>query len=308
MMQKSILKRGARWFAFAFAMFLLGSQTTQASFLLGGNTHPEFTTNGSVNGYINFAVYSLGGPGSSAGDSYGTGVAGADSYLAQAGFFNGGTPTATPPATLPAYVYFFQILNTATDVGGGASPPISSATVQVGGTIGGFGTLSGPLAGPPGGGAPITSGIGIGAVYNGPGSPDGPLTGGNAGGTLITFGPPAAAGNQSGATFTTSSPGVNLGIVATNDNTTLLTPTSLQANFAPFGSIATSGRSYVFGYTSNLAPAALGNGSLQDDGTSAVGTIPLAAVPEPASIAMAAMALPLSLIYLRRRTRGTMAS
>jgi hypothetical protein len=303
MLRKSILKRGARWLAFAFALALLGSETAQASFIIGGNTHPEFTTPGSVNGYINFAVYSLGGPGSTATDSYGTGVAGANYYLAQAGFFNGGTPQATPPATLPAYIYFFQVLNTATDVGGGASPPISSATVQVAGTIGGYGTLSGPLAGG-GGGAPIPSGVGVGAVYNGT-----PLQGGDAGGTLVTFGSPAAAGNPSSTVTTTSTPSASLGIVATNDNTTLLTPTSLQANFAPFGSIAASGRSYVFGYTSNLPPALLGFGSIQDDGTSAVGTIPLpTAVPEPLSIVMVAMALPLGFVNLRRRVRGTTAS
>jgi len=285
----------------------------QAAFILGGNTHPEFPgTNpsdgiGNVNGYINFAVYGQGG--GVAGDTYGTGVANADAILAAAGFFNGGVPQAAPPAVLPGFVYFFQVLNAATnDVGGGPAPPISSATIVTAGTIAGFGTLASTATQPlPG----IPIGTGVGAAYlgvdlKGGNLPPNPVTG------VWTFGPPAPAGNQSPAVVVLGGATASLGVIATNGATSQLTPTSLQENFAPFGSIAASGRSYVFGYTTNLPPNSFTTGSIQDHGTSAVGTVPLptpvTGVPEPSTILMVATALPLALVYLRRRKRGTLAA
>jgi len=282
----------------------------QAAFILGGNTHPEFPgTNpsdgiGNVNGYINFAVFGQGG--GSPGDTYGTGTAGADFYLAQAGFFNGGVPQAAPPAVLPGFIYVFQVTNARTnDVGGGPAPPISSATVVTAGVISGFGTLAGPLAGG-GGGGPIPAGFGIGGAFAG-----NPLNGGNVGDPgFQQLGAPAPPGNQSG--FVLSGAPLGVTVVATNSNTTQLTPTSLQANFAPFGSIAAGGRSYIFGYSTNLPPTMGTTGSIQDHGTSAVGTVPLptpvVGVPEPSTILMVATALPLALVYLRRRNRGTLAA
>jgi len=313
MLRKLSLVRGAKGLAFALALALplLGSGSARAGFLVGGNTHPEFPGTqidgiGNVNGYINFVVYGQGGGAPGASDTYGTGVTGADFYLAQAGFFSPtGASLPAPPGSLPNYLYVFQVLNGATnDTGGGPAPPISSTTVVTAGTIGGFGTLAGPLAGG-GGGGPIPGGVGIGGTYLGI-----PLHGDSPPG-LWTFGPPAPAGNQSPASLVAVAPGVNLAIVATNSNTTQLTPTSLQANFAPFGSIPTGGLSYAFGYTTNLPPTSFTTGSIQDHGTSAVGTVPLPAaapVPEPSTIVMIATALPLGLVYLRRRIRGTITS
>lgn len=314
MLQRTTLVCGLRWVSLALALALLGSVPAQAAFILGGNTHPEFPgTNsndgiGNVNGFINFAVYGQGG-GGGAGDTYGTGVANADTILAAAGFFNGGVPQAAPPAVLPGFIYLFQVLNARTnDVGGGPAPPISSATLDIAGTISGFGTLASTPSQPlPG----IPIGFGVGLEFNGVF-----LQGGNIGDPgMRTFGPPAPAGNQSPAVIVVGGASAGLSVIATNNGiTTLLTSTSLQENFAPFGSIAASGRSYLFGYSTSLPPNSFTTGSLQDHGTSAVGTVPLpggqgpSPVPEPSTILMVSSALPLALAYLRRRNRGTLGS
>jgi hypothetical protein len=254
--------------ALAVGLLALGALNAQAALIpdVSGNTQPVFNSSSptGVAGFINFAVFNTvdGTP----TDSFDTGVPNANAILLAAGF----NPNA-------AYLYLFQVTNRLPNpLTGGAAPEISTATVHVtSGSVDGFGTLAG-----------------IGAEYNG-----NALHGGDPG---VTFGPPAAAGNQSpavtgvsGASASFTTPGLTTATV------TLQTPTSLLANFAPDGTIPAGGQSDIWGYTSNLPPT-LSTGSLQDDGTSAVGTIP-STVPEPSSIVMLASAVSVGAVLLLRR-------
>ena len=81
---------------------------------------------------------------------------------------------------------------------------------------------------------------------------------------------------------------------------------SLQMNFAPspFGNgiLAPGATSVLLGYTSNIAPTNLTGTSINAGASSATGTIPLASpVPEPATVAMLATAIPFGILYLKRR-------
>jgi len=261
--------------ALAVGLLALGALNAQAGLVtdFAGNTQPVFTNLAGnptgVAGFINFAVFDK--TGGTPGDSFDTGVPGADAILSGAGFH----PSDN-------YLYLFQVTNRLTNpLTGGPAPPISTSTEHItSGSVDGFGSLAG-----------------VGANFNGT-----PLQGGNPG---VTFGTPAPAGNQSPAVTGVSGASASFGIVATTATVTLQTPTSLLANFTPDGTILAGGRSDIFGYTSNLPPA-LTTGSLQDDGTSAVGTIP-GAVPEPSSIVMlapAAVSVGAVLLLRRRAKRG----
>jgi len=81
---------------------------------------------------------------------------------------------------------------------------------------------------------------------------------------------------------------------------------SLQMNFAPppfgNGTLSPGSTSVLMGYTSNIAPTNLTGTSINAGASSATGTIPLASpVPEPATVAMLATAIPFGLLYLKRR-------
>jgi hypothetical protein len=263
-----------RWMPLALAAVVLGSASAQASLItdFAGNTQPVFTNAAGspvgVAGFINFAVFDR--TGGTSGDSFNTGVTNADTILSTAGFHPN-----------DAFLYLFQVTNHLTNpLTSGPAPPISTTTVSVvRSNVDGFGSL-----------------VGIGAAFNGT-----PLNGGDPG---TTFGPPAAAGNQSPAVIGVSGASASFGTVVTTATVTLPTPTSLLADFVPAGSILAGGRSDIFGYTSNFAPA-LTTGSLQDDGTSAVGTVPSNVIPEPSSIVMIATAVPVgAVLLLRRRAKG----
>jgi hypothetical protein len=273
--------------ALAVDLLALGALNAQAELIpaFSGNTEPVFTNAAGspigVAGFINFAVYNT--VGGTPTDSFGTGVTNANALLSAAGF----NPSAS-------YLYLFQVTNELTNpLTFGAAPPISTATVHVApGSVDGFGSAGPPAL------TPIIGPNSIGAAYNGT-----PLAGGNPG---VTFGPPASPGNPSSAVTGVSGASATFTTTLTPATVTLETPTSLLANFAPAGSILAGGESNIFGYTSNLAPA-FTTGSLQDDGTSAVGTIPGAAVPEPSSIVMiasAAVSVGAVLLLRRRAKRG----
>jgi hypothetical protein len=257
--------------ALAVGLLTLGALNAQAGLVtdFAGNTQPVFTNAvGSptgVAGFINFAVFDR--TGGTPGDSFDTGVPNADAILSGAGFHPN-----------DAYLYLFQVTNRLTNpLTGGAAPPISTSTVHVtSGGVDGFGSLAG-----------------IGAAFNGT-----PLKGGDPG---VTFGPPAPAGNQSFPPTTgVSGASASFTTTLTTASVTEPTPTSLLASFVAAGTILAGGQSAIFGYTSNLPPA-FTTGSLQDDGTSAVGTIPGAAVPEPSSIVMLASAVSVGAVLLLRR-------
>ena len=266
--------------ALAVGLLALGALNAQAGLVtdFAGNTQPVFTNAvGSptgVAGFINFAVFNTAG--GTPGDSFGTGVTvpgtTANAILSAAGF-----------DTNAAFLYLFQVTNRLTNpLTGGTAPPISTSTVHVtSGSVDGFGSLAG-----------------IGAAFNGT-----PLKGGDPG---VTFGSPAPAGNQSFPPTTgVSGASASFTTTLTTASVTLETPTSLFANFAPDGTILAGGQSDIWGYTSNLPPAST-TGSLQDDGTSAVGTIP-GTVPEPSSIVMiasAAVSVGAVLLLRRRAKRG----
>jgi hypothetical protein len=70
----------------------------------GGNTQPSITAGGSTTqGFINFAVFNT--VGGTAGDHYGTGLAGIDATLAAAGF-----------STTSGFLYLFQDANVGVDI------------------------------------------------------------------------------------------------------------------------------------------------------------------------------------------------
>lgn len=271
-----------RWMPLALAAVVLGSSSAQAALITGfaGNTQPVFTnaTNSptGVAGFINFAVYNRTG-GTPGIDSFGTGAGGilppgttVDSFLQAAGFHPNDN-----------FLYLYQVTNHLTNpITGGSAPALSTSTVHVNsGTVDGFGSLPG-----------------VGAAFNGTA-----LRGGDPG---VTFGPPAVAGNQSFPPITGVS-GASASFLSTLTTATvsLQTPTSLLADFAP-GSIPAGGQSDIFGYTSNLPPT-FTTGSIQDNGTSAVGTVPAAAIPEPSSIVIIATAVPVgAVLLLRRRAKG----
>jgi len=262
--------------ALAVGLLALGALNAQAGLVtdFAGNTQPVFTNLAGnptgVAGFINFAVFDR--TGGTPGDSFATGVPNADNILSAAGFHPN-----------DAYLYLFQVTDRLTNpLTGGPAPPISTSTEHVtSGGVDGFGSLAG-----------------IGAKFNGA-----LLQGGDPG---VTFGTPAAAGNTSPAVTGVSGASGSVGTSGlTTASVSLLTPTSLLANFLqPDGLvIPAGGQSDIFGYTSNLPPA-FTTGSLQDDGTSAVGTIP-GAVPEPSSIVMIATAAVSvgAVLSLRRRAK-----
>lgn len=281
---RSVLKRqlGLGGLSLALAAVVLGSSPSQASLLtdFSGNTQPV-VVNGAA-GYINFVVYDQ--TGSLPGDIYGTGVAGADTILNAAGI-------STAPGN---FLYLFEVANHATNLNtNGAvipAPPLSSATVRIDqSTL----TSDGVLA------------SGIVATYLG-----NPLTGGDPG-TAVTFGPTGPAVNSTSGSPANASVGIvtganiSFGGATTATSIGTVTPTSLQANFAP-GDIPASGISQIFGYTSSRPPD-YATGSIQDGGTASNGTVPGnigTVVPEPGTIAMIASALPVgAVIFLRRRAK-----
>ena len=68
------------------------------------------------------------------------------------------------------------------------------------------------------------------------------------------------------------------------------------------GSLLPGGVSVLLGYTSNFAPTNSFGTSVQAGASSATGTIPGASpLPEPATVAMFATAIPFGLLYLKRR-------
>jgi len=95
------------------------------------------------------------------------------------------------------------------------------------------------------------------------------------------IGGPAPAGNPSGTLFgaKTSFIGAVAGLVSPTSVASGVS--SVQANFAtPTG---LTGTSSLWGYTASTPPV-LGPTSIQDGGLSVIGTVPLPAIPEPATL------------------------
>lgn len=113
-----------RWCAVAttLAAVLCTQGAARADLMTGfaGNTQPQIN---STQGYLNFAVFDTAG--GTAGDHYGTGLAGIDAALAAGGF-----------SVTSSYLYLFQTVN--------EGPDIASSSVNVSaGSVTGFGALSG---------------------------------------------------------------------------------------------------------------------------------------------------------------------
>jgi hypothetical protein len=111
---------------FVLAAFALPLGSARADFVagFGGNTQPEIADGGgTTQGFINFAVFNT--VNGTAGDHFGTGIAGIDAALAAAGF-----------NTTSNFLYLFQDVNIGND--------IASSSVNVRSTnVTGFGVLAG---------------------------------------------------------------------------------------------------------------------------------------------------------------------
>jgi hypothetical protein len=119
---------------------LLGAGTpAQASLMVGGNTRPQFQPGGNgVDGFVDFGVYNTAG--GSAGDTYGTGLAGIDAAIL-AGF---GAPAGTG-----SFLYLYEISNKSSSFGIAAgSLPGDSSSVLAFGTLAGksFNDAAGPAS------------------------------------------------------------------------------------------------------------------------------------------------------------------
>jgi hypothetical protein len=233
------------------ATVFLGAPRAEAGYLLPftGNTFPVDSVPG-VDGHVNFTV--LDHTGGVAGDSFGTGVAGFDTHFTP-GLGSGGLDTTA------RFLYLFQTVND-----GSNTLPISVNSVQAADafvTSHGEWTTGGTL-GFTNAGIPTIAGgpyLGAGGASAAPGDPSPALTGGMPG--------IASVPGLVGPAFTTSSGS-----------------TSIAANFNP--ALGARFTSAIWGYTSNIVPI-FSETSIQDGGTSALGMVPSASIPEPSSIVLA---------------------
>lgn len=253
------------------AAILLHSASSEAALVSGfaGNTRPN--NPGGQDGSISFAVFDLAG--GSAGDAFGTGFAGFDSFFAP------GTSSPALNTSAGTYLYLYQIVNDGT-----VDEIIDNLTVRLNGHplssvtswgwFGGLGFLdNGVLVGddePLGNNGPfVDSPPAARAPADTSGTLSGPYVAALSDGVV-----PAAVSLSGSGAFTS--------FKADFSETMVLGPSSV-----PGGSV-----SILVGFTSKLAPA-FANASIQN-GTSVNGTVASVA-PAPSALVMLMSVLPVLL-------------
>ena len=118
-----------------------------------------------------------------------------------------------------------------------------------------------------------------------------------------TSGAATAPRNDHGRTPTYTNSGAQLPTPTSPDGGAQNGGDSLNFSFsAANGFLKPGGVSVLLGYTSNFAPNSSFGTSVSGGGSSATGTVPGASpLPEPATVAMFATAIPFGLLYLKRR-------
>jgi len=110
--------------------------------------------------------------------------------------------------------------------------------------------------------------------------------------------------NDPSAISTGASPVIVTGQGGLSSPGLILGSTSLRALFTP--ELFAGGKSVLWGYTSNRAPA-IGQTGLIDGGTTSNGAVPTAAgppVPEPSAVVLSLIGLPIGLLLRRRMARA----
>jgi hypothetical protein len=235
------------------AFLAFGIQPASAGFLTGGNTFPSSPgpPGTGVDGHVNFAVFDTSG--GSAGDTWGTGLAGFDAA------FVAGILASPALDTTAKYLYLYQTVND-----GSNANVISTNSVSVDAVS--FVTSWGHFSA-------------VGFTQTPPG-------------TLTAAGGPYVGGTSAAAgSATVASPifiGAGGGVAASGvaQTPTAISNTGLSIAALFFGDLLAAGEvSAVWGYTSNHGPIRSATGII-DGGTVAQGTVLVAGLPEPASLAV----------------------
>jgi hypothetical protein len=178
--------------------------------------------------------------------------------------------TGTPVVTAGTYLYIFQTTNDGTN---NATEDISANTVAVGA------------------GSIIPGSFGVFNQY---------------GFTVPIFGTPAGRTNPSPFSLSASAPSLGTSAGFSNPAVTI-TPNSIVASYSNGGgALGPDGDGGLFGFFSTQAPTLSSPTSMEDGGTNASGTVLTAGptVPEPSSMLLLGLALPIGVLLRKRLARG----